>query len=392
MPAPADAPRILILLGSDWSGINRLPPFLRQAGFEVDLFCARQCRLAASNQVRAHVSAATHFTDFVADIGRFLAQSSARYRHVLVADDPLLMALSAQRQHPWAQALLPATGQGLDFLLSKLAFPILAARVGIAVPRSSVQRDPSALRAVAEQLGYPLILKRPQGFSGQSVHRIDSPARLDGAIQAFRQDGAWLLQEWISGREVGATAVWRHGRLLAWFGFEKVRTWPGRFGPASVVRLCAPPQMQLMLEKMGQVTGFHGLGGADFIRDDNGNLFALEQHGRPNGQFILAEQAGIDLVAALKTVFAGTDIDSNGGEPMPTQMPRIQNQHCFPLFPQEAERQLSQQQWRTLKRWLHQPRYNAMLPLQDPPLLQAELERLQRLHQEAQANPQAHSK
>ncbi|HEX4937520.1 MAG TPA: hypothetical protein VFX11_02530, partial [Candidatus Kapabacteria bacterium] len=174
------------------------------------------------------------------------------------------------------------------------------------------------------------------------------------------------------------TAIGQQGRLLAWLAFEKIRTWPGRFGPASMVRLCAPPQMQGMLEKMGQMSGFHGLGGADFMRDENGNLFALEQHGRPNGQFVLADQVGIDLPALLRTLILGSE---HSGEVITSlqrvQPPQIRDTHWLPLFPQEAERQLAQGQWRTLRRWLLHPRYRAMLPLDDPALLDAELRRLQ---------------
>lgn len=378
MPAQSPEYRVLILLGADWSGINRLPPLLRQAGFGIDVFCGRDCRLSTSQHVTAHISQATNYSDFVADVGAFLARNQRAYCWTLVADDPLLLALSAHRQQEWVQALLPASGSGLDFLLSKLAFPILAARAGIRVPKSVVQRDPDALKAAAEILGYPLILKRPQGFSGQSVFRIESRAHLDAALQALKADAALLLQEQITGVEIGATAIWQQGRLLAWLAFEKIRTWPGRFGPASMVRLCAPPQMQGMLEKMGQVSGFHGLGGADFMRDENGNLFALEQHGRPNGQFVLADQVGIDLPALLRTLILGPEHSGEAITPLQrVQPPQIRDTRWLPLFPQEAERQLAQGQWRTLRRWLLHPRYRAMLPLDDPALLDAELRRLQ---------------
>lgn len=382
MPAPSPEHRVLIVLGADWSGINRLPPLLRQAGFAVDVFCARNCRLSASQYVTARVSQAATFSDFVADLGAFLVRSQTTYCWKLVADDPLLMALSAHRQQEWVQSLLPASGPGQDFLLSKLAFPLMAGRAGIRVPKTVVHHDPDALRAAAEQLGYPLILKRPQGFSGQSVFRIESPVQLASALQAFKKDSATLLQEQIAGVEVGATAVWQRGRLLAWLAFEKVRTWPGRFGPASMVRLCAPPQMQEMLEKMGQVSGFHGLGGADFMQDASGNLFALEQHGRPNGQFILADRVGIDLPALLRTLILAPEHTNQQHRPQqPVQSPQIHDTRWIPLFPQEAERQLARGQWRTLRRWLLHPRYRAMLPLDDPPLLDAELRRLQQLAQ-----------
>ena len=57
-------------------------------------------------------------------------------------------------------------------------------------------------------------------------------------------DQALALQPFIEGRVYGATAVWRRGELLAWLGFEKIHCWPGDFGPASLIRLCAPPDME----------------------------------------------------------------------------------------------------------------------------------------------------
>lgn len=374
-PANHSSQRILLATITDWTGIARLPALLARLGVAVEAIGPPGCRLLQSSWVQPHPLQGNDPVSWTQQILTFVKTQGARFHWLCAVDDELVLQLQPHQSLPEAQRLLPVTGQGLDFLVSKFAFPVLAARNGLPVPRTFAHRDRDQLLTFAQKIGFPLLVKREVGTAGRSVFRADDPVQLQTILAGLTQDRALALQQFIHGRVFGATAVWFRGTLLAWLGFEKIRCHPDAFGPACVIRLCAPADMEVLLQQLGRVSGFHGLGGADFMRDENGRLLLLEQHPRPNSQFLFAAQAGVDLLGALRALIAGR------GD-FPLQRPEIAEPRWLPMFPQEAERQLAAKQWGALRRWLLSSRYGERIPWDDPDLLTADLARLQRLHGE----------
>ena len=85
--------------------------------------------------------------------------------------------------------------------LSKSAQATLLRSMGIDTPRSITFNEASALRAHAEQIRWPAILKPDQGGSGARIHVVESLARLEQILAA--DPGLWLpenlllLQEYL---------------------------------------------------------------------------------------------------------------------------------------------------------------------------------------------------
>ena len=87
----------------------------------------------------------------------------------------------------------------------------LAALAGVAVPQSAVfRRDapPQAVRATAENLGFPLFVKPVRAGSSFGVSRVEAPDKLEATMQeAFRHDSEILLEEAVPGFEVGCAVL-----------------------------------------------------------------------------------------------------------------------------------------------------------------------------------------
>ncbi len=87
----------------------------------------------------------------------------------------------------------------------------LAAAAGVAVPRSAVFRRgalPADIQEAALEIGYPLFVKPVRSGSSFGVSRVPHQGRLARAVEeAFRHDGEILLEEEISGFEVGCAVM-----------------------------------------------------------------------------------------------------------------------------------------------------------------------------------------
>jgi len=86
----------------------------------------------------------------------------------------------------------------------------LAQDAGVAVPASAVLEQDTAAEgpAAAEALGYPLFVKPVRAGSSYGITRVEEPGQLDAAIAlAFRYDSQVILEEAISGFEVGCAVM-----------------------------------------------------------------------------------------------------------------------------------------------------------------------------------------
>jgi glutathione synthase/RimK-type ligase-like ATP-grasp enzyme len=85
--------------------------------------------------------------------------------------------------------------------LSKSAQATLLRTLGIDGPRSVTFNDVGALRAVANDLEWPALLKPDQGGSGARIHVVDSVAHLESLLAAdptlWEPDQLLLLQEYL---------------------------------------------------------------------------------------------------------------------------------------------------------------------------------------------------
>lgn len=87
----------------------------------------------------------------------------------------------------------------------------LAAAAGVPVPRSvllEAQESPEKVREAAAALGYPLFVKPLRAGSSFGITKVMEPGQLDKAVElAFSHDSVVLLEEMISGFEVGCAVL-----------------------------------------------------------------------------------------------------------------------------------------------------------------------------------------
>ncbi|RZL65890.1 MAG: hypothetical protein EOP81_02645 [Variovorax sp.] len=366
-------PTVLLAAVLEWAGTARLPRAFAEAGLDV-VVLAPAGRLVTQSQFVSEVLVAPEPLAQYLDALKQL-MTARRFDHCVACDEPLIYALALRRAETWTHPLLPtpATGSHLDFVISKLIFPSTCERAGLPVPATRIHTDPQQIAQAAWALGFPLVVKLARGYGGKEVRQVDTPAALQQLLAGWPAGTPVVLQEFVAGAPGSCCALWVRGELKAWFAFQTVRTWPDAFSPSTMVRLVDRPALEPMLRAIGRLSGFHGLGGIDFIKRPDGSVALTEQHARPIPQFVLAERAGIDLPRALRAL-----VDSAPDALF--QSPRIaaDDTEDIPLFPQEAYRMIGAGHVRALARWRRDPRYRRQLFRDDRPLFAATLRELRR--------------
>ena len=135
-----------------------------------------------------------------------------RGRHldrVLANWEPLVMLAARMRERWDIPGMRPDVARGFrDKELMKQRI----AEAGLRVPRSARCGTVSEVRAAAEAIGYPLIVKPIAGAGSADTYRVDDSGRLEAVLKAVGHVPVVSVEEFIDGREFTHDTVCIEGR------------------------------------------------------------------------------------------------------------------------------------------------------------------------------------
>ncbi|MDE2427552.1 MAG: ATP-grasp domain-containing protein [Burkholderiales bacterium] len=369
--------QVLIVCHAFWEGLARLPHLLHQAGCEINVFGPAKNYVARSRFIHRHFLSPSDLDEAVTALRDFLMRSDITYDWVVIGDDPLLYALEKRRDEDWVRAIFPSNipgGAGVDFITSKASFIHQCQQHAIDVPDFEICTDKAALQTTARRLGFPLVLKEAQGFAGLAVCMVQDEKQL----AQITVDQPLIAQAFIHGRVGSAAAIYRQGKLLAWFSYYRARTW-GALGPSAAVAFRLFPAVGPILEKLGELSGFTGLCGIDFIEEQgSGKIVLLEQNFRPTLTMALGRHVGVDFVDVLPCMLQQADLRAQ----TPVSPPRWQQDAAkckvIPLFPQDVFRAIEAGDKLGILKWCINIRWWKEMNWQEPRLLKFNLRQIAR--------------
>ena len=368
-PAAATGrPRVLLVGLLSGMGGMHLPRHLARNGMELSFIGTPKCMASRSGHIRTRFSWEQKPGGF--DFGPLLSCVQKLDPDWIIPIDEL----STLRLQDIGHGTLAGTGtpfpeksvrlvrrslgepSGYARASTRKFFHSTAQQAGIPTPKQIDVSGIDALRAFADQHGYPVVLKRELSMGGAGVFfAADENALLTlwekhGTASA---NSAWIAQEFVPG-SLGIHAVFSSGgQVLAQISARQLCQRSSRTSaPSSVVRLCRHAQMAADAAAFVAQTGASGFHGWDFQLKDTGEALMIEHNPRPISISHLGGLIGSDLCASLAATC--------GMSPSSTAGPAEESDVCF--FPDEW--------WRDpLSPLLHDAFHDA--PWDDPALLRA---------------------
>ena len=121
---------------------------------------------------------------------------------------------------------------------------------GIRTPRHARARTEAEVRAAAERIGYPLIVKPIAGAGSKDTYRVGDAGELDQALAAVRHVPEVSVEEYIDGEEFTYDTICAGGDVLfenvAWYRPKPLYMvlWPWISPQSICLRDLSPPQIQ----------------------------------------------------------------------------------------------------------------------------------------------------
>ncbi len=226
-------------------------------------------------------------------------------RMILPAHDGSIEALRARRMEIERRVALPlASEAALDIAVSKARTLMLAAELGMAVPRSFPVVDLADVPAIMSEVGFPAVIKPNQSWverdgvgqrmTSQLVLTVDdAKARL---ADVFAAGGQATVQPWLPGRREAVSLFYAHDRVWARFAQMSHREFPV-MGGVSVMCESIPllPEIAEPSERLVRAINLEGCSMVEFRRDREGRPVLMEVNPRMAGSVGLAVSAGVNF-------------------------------------------------------------------------------------------------
>ena len=236
------------------------------------------------------------------DFSDWLVTQAARWDLVLpIAEAAVLAAVSCRSRFPDGTVIAAPSDTELTFTLSKRRATERAIAAGVPCPQTAFSR------AEAARLPPPYIVRTDNRLAADGGYHkgrtwfVDDAVELGALLEELEERGdAWLAQQHIVGKGVGAFLLTWRGEVLMQFAHERLHEVPFYGGVSSLRRSTHDPQGLSAARTLLESLSYSGVAMVEFRRcASSGVAYFVEINGRLWGSLALALHAGADFPARL---------------------------------------------------------------------------------------------
>ena len=336
--------RVLCATSTTWLAVAEVPRLFHRAGAQVTLLGPSDAWPLRGSFVTAWQRAGGSASQVTACLAEHLQTS--RYDWIVLGDDPLLAAVGAHANEPWAEAALPVAPEPLrlGLLGSKVGFVRAAQAFDLPIPPSRICAGFDEARETVKAWNLPVVVKEDGPSGGEGCHAVTDVAALEVLPpHLFRHPV--VVQALVRGPTLSAEAIYDRGQLRHVVTSSLVRAWPAPFGVSAVRRFADDPAMVALATEIGARVAPHGFANITAVRDPADGLPRLiELDLRPNALFHLGERLDADVTPTLRAILEGVP-------PGPPRRLPAGLDVQVPVYPNDVFRCVGERDWRGLGAW-----------------------------------------
>ena len=196
---------------------------------------------------------------------------------------------------------------------------MIAAGVPVTPGYLGENQDPAHLKAEADKIGYPVLIKAVAGGGGKGMRRVDAPADFADALASCQREAASsfgddrvLIEKYIlSPRHIEVQVFGdTHGNVVHLFerdcSLQRRHQKVIEEAPAPGMDPARRRAMGEAAVKAARAVGYVGAGTVEMIADEDGTFYFMEMNTRLQVEHPVTEEVtGLDLVVAQLRVAAG---------------------------------------------------------------------------------------
>ncbi len=196
------------------------------------------------------------------------------------------------------------TKQQYDLLRDKHRMADFARSIGLRVPEFTRVDTPEAALAVADEMGYPVVVKGNGGRGGLQVAISHNAQEVADGFERLAHTHP-IIERYVNGNTWAAGGFFVDGEPLRMHIYECVECLPAKTGPAVEIRHGAPPALEHDFRLLFRSLHWNGFASSDFIAGPDGTFYFIEMNPRLWGGVTSALAAGNQVLDPLAPALRG---------------------------------------------------------------------------------------
>jgi predicted ATP-grasp superfamily ATP-dependent carboligase len=303
--------RVLIACLENWDTISELPYILNNGGCTVDVYCSKQSWLIANKYYNKWIECRDDKDIYIQDLITLAQSTETKYDWIIPADEMLLSLLNKNIvSEDIFYKILPLTKiKNREILASKAGLSRLCDLYGIPSPKYFIYHHSNNIDVSSLNLTYPLLLKQDLSWGGGGILFCENDAEFYSNLEKTNKQYDTVIQEFITGKDIGVEALFRKGELIDYNAGEVTTYFTNKFDFTTKRIYFDSKRIEQELANIGSKIGINGFASIQFIYNTNKDIYyLLEVDIRPNIWLASGRFTGHDFSKAVTKFLSPTPI------------------------------------------------------------------------------------
>ncbi len=298
-------PKALIACFENWDTLQEIPFVVHTGGYTVDVYCSKHSWLLAGSYYHKWIESNNENRQhYISELIRL----SHDYNWVIPGDETVLLMLNASiTDTADFLRVMPMVQPGNRALIgSKSGLSDFCKNHQILSPIYHVYGETPDWEEAIRGMHYPVLIKPDEGYGGGGIIKCADAKAVFDALDTIAHKHHLVVQEFITGKDIGIEAFFKNGELIVYNAADIVRYFDTSFSFTTARYYYKDYEIENFLRDIGRKIGIHGFASIQLIQDNATNAFLMiEADLRPNFWVPYGRFANADFAEAIK-IFSGS--------------------------------------------------------------------------------------
>lgn len=298
--------KILLASVVDWDSLGEIPVIFKRGGCEqVDVLCSKDSWLMSNQYYDNWIEIKEETNELVEQIIQLVNDETKNYDRIFLLDDLIIQLINQHIEtEDLFKRILPLTKiENREMLSSKAGFSNVCERNGILSPKFMLYSDRLDVEAIEKQMNYPILLKLDLSWSGAGIQLCTDKKSLKEGLETMFPKENLVLQEYITGEEIGVEALFHEGQLVTYNAAKILDFFENNFSYTTRRIYFRSPEVEALLRTLGKSAGLNGFASIGYIYEPNQHQYYLiEVDMRLNNWMSLSRFTGHDFSEGIRRI------------------------------------------------------------------------------------------
>jgi len=341
---------LLVSIASFFDSTAEIPNIFKRAGCKVDVFCDKSSWLLSNKFFDNWIETSSNEEIFRDNLLKLIHDKPNYYSWILLLEDVTIKLMNEyiQTDEELFKKIMPINKiENRAILSSKAGLSNICSKYGIPTPGFVSYREGMDVDQIIGQLEFPVLVKVDFSFSGHGIQYCEHPAGLQHCIDNVDNKEGLVIQEYITGKDIGVEALFKEGKLITYNCGDVLSYMNNKFSFTTRRIYYQSREIEAHLQYLGENVGMNGFASMQYVFHPGRNVYyLLEVDARTNSWVPYSRFTGHDFADGIRRIM-------NGQLTADEKLPDNYDKHVeIAIFDRDLRRCVKEKDFKGLVKWL----------------------------------------